>query len=104
MEKLLIGAIAVLILLAFTPIKSTTFHVANMNPATTEINYETERTQSVLVQLNETNELNNSELTVAENEVIEINQETGDTDRVIFISIGSLLLVGFLLLLPIKST
>jgi hypothetical protein len=106
MEKLLIGAIAVLILLAFTPIKSATFNMANMTSVTTAINQDADEPQVLLIQSVEINESDDSELTQADYietgiEAIETKQEKGDSDRVVFISIGSLLLIGIILLLPL---
>jgi spermidine/putrescine-binding protein len=106
MEKLLIGAIAVLILLAFTPIKSATFNVANLTSVTTAINQDAEEPQVLLIRSDEVYDSVDSEISQAEYnetgiEAIETKQETGDSDRVVFISIGSLLLIGIILLLPL---
>ncbi len=106
MEKLLIGAIAVLILLTFTPIKSATYHVAATSSVTAAINQDAETPQTLLIRSVEMNELDDAEITqteIKENgiEVIESKQETGDNDRVVFISIGSMLLIGIILLLPL---
>ena len=105
MEKLLIGAIAVLILLAFIPIKTAPISEENVTPDMVEINNDAVELQTLLTGLVETIELDNSEFTLAENmetdnEVTEKKQETRDNDRGVFISIGSLILIGILLLLP----
>ena len=63
MEKLLIGAIAVLVLLAIIPIKSEPFTVTNMTPVTATIINEKDETQALFIRLVETKELDNSELT-----------------------------------------
>ncbi|TVR14539.1 MAG: hypothetical protein EA391_12565 [Balneolaceae bacterium] len=106
MEKLLIGAITVLILLAFVPIKSAPFNVENVTPVMVEINNDAVEHQTLLIGLVESIELDNSELTLAENmvtgnEVTEKKQETRDNDRGVFISIMSLILIGILILLPL---
>ncbi|MCC5942126.1 MAG: hypothetical protein JJU37_11355 [Balneolaceae bacterium] len=105
MEKLLIGAITVLILLAVVPIKSATFNVANETSATTSISNEAEESQSLLIRLDDTLELVNSDLKPTENmeadsEVSENKEETETSDRGVFLSIGSMLLIGILILLP----
>lgn len=104
MEKLFFGTITVLILMAFISIQLAPFTVANITPVTTITN-DAEDPQALLIWLVETEQLNSSELTFAENietvnEVTEIKQETGDNERGVFISIGSLVLIGILLLLP----
>jgi hypothetical protein len=105
MEKLLIGIIIVLISLAFVPIKSEPFIVANMTQATNLKTNDKDETQALVIRLVETKKMDNSVLVQTENseygiDAIEIKQETGVNDRGIFISIGSLVLIGIFLLLP----
>lgn len=106
MEKLLIGAIAGLILLAFIPIKDTPATEANMTPVSDTITNDTIDPQALFISLNEIQKADYTDFTKSErkdadNEDIEKDQETEDTDRVVFISIGSMVLIGILLLLPL---
>lgn len=112
MEKLLIGAIAALILLALIPIKDTTTTAINADMAITTVSNDIEEPETVLVQLNEIDILDSSEPIIAQsteieniaNSEIEIDQETADSDRVVFISIGSMILIGILLMLtPLRK-
>ena len=109
MEKILIGTITALLLLAFIPIKSATFNAADMTLANAELNNNTEEIQALLIQLGDSNEFNNSELMLAENKetenkIIEKKQETGTSDRGAFIFVGSMVMIGILLLLPPLKT
>lgn len=107
MDKLLIGAIIALILLALIPIKSDSFDFTNLDPVSATIADDAEENQSLLIHLAETNQMDNSELMQAEsvetgNEEMEIEPEMAGSDRGIFISIGSILLFGIILLLPLQ--
>ncbi len=126
MNKLLIGAIIALLLLALLPIKSEPFTFINtVSASNTETvsasiaDYSKEMQKPLIqmiesdqrnesIQINETDPMENSVLTLAENEAsdyeviaVEVEQEITDDDRGIFISIGAILLFGILLILPL---
>lgn len=112
MEKLLIGAIAALILLALIPVRDAPFTASNSDPVAVVVTNDVEEPKAVHIQLLETESLNGSELIIAQNEEIdnienteiETDQETADSDRAVFISIGSMILLGILLLLtPLRK-
>jgi hypothetical protein len=103
MEKLLISAITVLILLAFTTIGSATFTVANSTSVPAAISNDAEEPKTLFIQVLEFNESNNLVLNQVDDlvntvEVKDIKQDTSDSDRVVFVTIGSLVLIGILLL------
>jgi hypothetical protein len=105
MGKLLVGITTVIILLVCNPMKSAPIIESESNQVTAAITNDIENNQVFLVRAVNATELNNSELTQTgnlqiENAVIESEQTTGDSDRVVFVSIGSLVLLGIFLLLP----
>lgn len=112
MNKILIGSIIVLILLALFPGKSEPFSFSNFDQVTDTLANDADETKQPLIHLAQSNLMDNSVLTMAENmdedtEVVEAEQGleqeqvTEYNDRSLFISIGSILLFGILLLLPL---
>jgi type II secretory pathway component PulM len=107
-NTLLISAITVVILLVLIPIVLNPPAEAKIAPMQSTLEIEKVEIQSIPDQLRETKELDKYELASTETSltIIEanlINQEKTDSDRNIFISIGSLVLIGILLLLPYKK-
>lgn len=120
MNKLLIGTIVVLMLLALLPIKSEPFSFTNMEQVAATLTDDSEDFQTLTFPLTPLNQdvdtdadenlsqMDPFEMTLAENMEADYEssetmaeQETEDSDRGIFISIGSIILFGILLLLPL---
>jgi hypothetical protein len=103
MKKLFISGLTAVMLFAFMPVQSAAFSDTNRAPVS-DTNTIVPRSQILMERLDEIKEMDKSELTRDEkkelrNEVREIKQEIKGSNRGVFISVGSLILIALLLIL-----
>jgi hypothetical protein len=103
MKKILVSGLTALMLIAFVPVQGAAFSDTNKAPVS-DTNTLIMRQQVLIERLDEIKEMDKSELTRSEkkelrNEVREIKQEIRGSNRGVFISVGSLVLIAILLIL-----